>query len=69
LVCQKARIIVHEPTGNTTIAPSESSAGNTNRSGRRERQGVGECDVMQVQRVLEKNPDLKSVVSQLATAR
>jgi hypothetical protein len=57
LVCQKARIIVHEPTG-TTIAPSESSAGRSNR----ERAVLGEIDAHQIQKVLSRNPDLSSVV-------
>lgn len=60
-MCQKARIIVHDPDRGTTVAPSESSAGRTSRS-KREPVG-GNVDIMQVQRILERNPDLSDVVS------
>lgn len=66
LVCQKARIIVHEPNlGNS--APSESSHGGTatgtGTSKSIFRKAGGELDIMQVQRLLEKNPDMGIVVS------
>ena len=61
LVCQKARIIVHDPDKGTTVAPSESSADQTGRS-KREPLG-GNVDIMQVQRILKRNPDLADVVS------
>lgn len=87
-MCQKARIVVHEP--GTTTAPSESSFGRgqpVSRGGGRggyaaSREGSGGgrsdvtgttalrarnagVDVMQIQKVLEKNPDLADVVSSL----
>lgn len=67
LVCQKARIIVHEP--GSSVAPSESSGGRGPRSDsgmttttalRARNAGV---DVMQIQRVLMRNPELANVVS------
>lgn len=61
-MCQKARIIVHEPNlGNS--APSESSHGGTNTTRSMFRKAGGELDVMQIQRLLEKNPELGVVVS------
>ncbi|KAK8865920.1 hypothetical protein IAR55_001068 [Kwoniella newhampshirensis] len=57
LVCQKARIIVHEP--GTSVAPSESSAG---RSGFASSRRTGfNIDIMQVQKVLQRNEDLSEV--------
>jgi hypothetical protein len=61
-VCQKARIIVHEPNL-ANSAPSESSHGGTNTTRSMFRKPGGELDVMQVQRVLEKNAELELVVS------
>ncbi|WVQ97314.1 hypothetical protein IAU59_004425 [Kwoniella sp. CBS 9459] len=57
LVCQKARIIVRDPNI-SSVAPSESSAG---RSGTGTRRTGFNIDVMQVQKVLEKNDDLAEV--------
>ncbi|OCF55470.1 hypothetical protein L486_06954 [Kwoniella mangroviensis CBS 10435] len=57
LVCQKARIIVHEP--GSTIAPSESSA---SRGGARGSRRTGfDIDIMQVQKVLARNDELAEV--------
>lgn len=65
-MCQKARIIVHEP--GSSVAPSESSGGRprsesgmtTTTALRARNAGV---DVMQIQRVLMRNPELANVVS------
>ncbi|WWD17893.1 hypothetical protein CI109_102338 [Kwoniella shandongensis] len=57
LVCQKARIIVHEP--GTSVAPSESSAG---KSGFASSRKMGfNIDIMQVQKVLQRNEELSEV--------
>lgn len=59
--------MVHEQTG-TSYAPSQSSAGKTGAgtSADHKRKTVGDIDVMQVQKVLRRNPELADVVSQLA---
>lgn len=78
LVCQKARIVVHDPTATTAasessfgrsvnrrpnhpVAPSRAGSSGTGTTDLRARNaGV---DVMQIQKVLEKNPELADVVS------
>ncbi|WRT64136.1 uncharacterized protein IL334_001065 [Kwoniella shivajii] len=57
LVCQKARIIVHEP--DVSVAPSVSSAGRS--VTRTSKRGAFSFDIMQVQKVLEKNDELAEV--------
>lgn len=67
LVCQKARIIVHE--AGSSHAPSESSGGRGARSdaGRTTTTALrarnDNHDVLQIQRVLQRNPELADVVS------
>jgi hypothetical protein len=62
-VCQKARIIVHDPERATTVAPSESSAGRKTVLSGKNFVPTGKIDVMQMQKILEKNPELSDVVS------
>ncbi|WVW82289.1 hypothetical protein I302_104295 [Kwoniella bestiolae CBS 10118] len=57
LVCQKARIFVHD--AESTVAPSESSAGRSD--GRSTRRTGFNIDIMQVQKVLERNDELAEV--------
>ncbi|WVQ85375.1 hypothetical protein IAT38_007540 [Cryptococcus sp. DSM 104549] len=62
LVCQKARIIIHEP--GTSTAPSESSAGRSGRSGMgasSRRTGGFNIDIMQMQKMMARNEDLAEV--------
>ncbi len=56
LVCQKARLMAHDPS--RTSAPSVSSAGESGA-----RRSAGETDVRQVQRILSKNEEMQDVVS------
>nr|XP_018267308.1 uncharacterized protein I303_01293 [Kwoniella dejecticola CBS 10117]OBR89466.1 hypothetical protein I303_01293 [Kwoniella dejecticola CBS 10117] len=57
LVCQKARIIVHDPEASE--APSVSSAGRSDTT--RSRKTGFNIDVMQVQRLLQRNDELAEV--------
>ena len=52
--------MVHDPSGDSTYAASESSAGTNAKD---KRSCLSDIDVMQIQRVLEKNPELEDVVS------
>ena len=65
LVCQKARIMIHESSNNTTYAPSESSAGRTSRDSKNT--ALSNIDAMQLQNVLLKNKELEEVVSGYAS--
>ncbi|KAK4686283.1 eukaryotic translation initiation factor 2C, partial [Tremellales sp. Uapishka_1] len=55
LVCQKARIFVHEP--GTSTAPSVTSVGR----GSEEKPRVSSLDIMQIQKIMARNPELASV--------
>ncbi|WVR05874.1 hypothetical protein IAU60_002900 [Kwoniella sp. DSM 27419] len=57
LVCQKARVVVHEP--GTSQAPSVSSTGKSGMN--RSRQTALSIDVMQIQKLLEKNGAMSEV--------
>ncbi|RSH92939.1 hypothetical protein EHS25_008385 [Saitozyma podzolica] len=75
LVCQKARLIVNDPNAGTSFAPSESSAGNRNNNTRASQAGYSRAgsggqsttrggrglDVMQVQNIMARNPELADV--------
>jgi hypothetical protein len=77
LVCQKARLIVNDPSAGTSFAPSESSFGNRDTNTRASQAGYSRAgsggqsatrgarglDVMQVQKIMARNPELADVVS------
>lgn len=65
LVCQKARFIVNDVERATTYAPSESSANKKSATG----STIPGLDVMQVQKLLDKNPAIQDVVGAVQVCR